>query len=110
MVVFLRPLGLAYCHVVDMGLEGLDTLTMVRGAFGGPVIANNNLKPASAAALLAEGRAEAVSFGRAFIANPDLVERIAADAPLAKPDYTLLYTGEERGYTDYPTNGAGDRT
>lgn len=104
------PLGLAYCHVVDMGLEGLDTLSMVRGAFGGPVIANNNLKPASAAALLAEGRAEAVSFGRAFIANPDLVERIAADAPLAKPDYTLLYTGEERGYTDYPTNGAGDRT
>jgi N-ethylmaleimide reductase len=51
-----------------------------------------------------------VSFGRAFIANPDLVERIAADAPLAKPDYTLLYTGEERGYTDYPTIGAGDPT
>jgi N-ethylmaleimide reductase len=105
-----RELGLAYCHVVDMGLEGLDTLAMVRSAFGGAVIANNNLKPASAAVLLAEGRAEAVSFGRAFIANPDLVERIAADAPLAKPDYTLLYTGEERGYTDYPTIGAGDPT
>jgi N-ethylmaleimide reductase len=104
------PLGLAYCHVVDMGLDELDTLAMVRGAFGGPAIANNNLKPDSAAALLAEGRAEAVSFGRAFIANPDLVERIAADAPLAKPDYTLLYTGEERGYTDYPTIGAGDPT
>ena len=37
-----------------------------------------------------------------FIANPDLVARFRAGAPLAKPDYTLLYTGEERGYTDYP--------
>ncbi|MCZ8135070.1 MAG: alkene reductase [Porphyrobacter sp.] len=103
-----RELGLAYCHVVDMGLEELDTLAMVRGAFGGPVIANNNLKPDSAAALLAEGRAEAVSFGRAFIANPDLVERIRTGAPLARPDYSLLYTGEERGYTDYPAMVAGE--
>lgn len=102
------PLGLAWCHVVDMGLEELDTLAMVRAAFGGPIIANNNLKPASAAALLAEARAEAVSFGRAFIANPDLVERIQAGATLAKPDYSLLYTGEERGYTDYPIMAAGD--
>ncbi len=97
-------LGLAYLHVVDMGLEGLDTLAMLRANYSGPIIANNNLKADSAAALLEAGRAEAVSFGRAFIANPDLVERIAAGVPLAKPDYTLLYTGEERGYTDYPTH------
>ena len=102
------PLGLAYCHVVDMGLEELDTLAMVRKHFGGPVIANNNLKPESAAALLAAGRAEAVSFGRAFIANPDLVERIRGGAALAKPDYSLLYTGEERGYTTYPAMFAGE--
>ncbi len=102
------PLRLAWCHVVDMGLDELDTLAMVRASFGGPIIANNNLKPASAAALLDAGRAEAVSFGRAFIANPDLVQRIAADAPLAKPDYSLLYTGEARGYTDYPLLDAGD--
>ena len=97
-------LGLAYLHVVDMGLDDLDTLAMLRAHFSGPVIANNNLKADSAAALLDSGRAEAVSFGRAFIANPDLVERIAAGVPLAKPDYTLLYTGEEQGYTDYPTH------
>lgn len=96
-------LDLAYLHVVDMGLEGLDTLAMLRANFNGPIIANNNLKAESAAALLDAGRAEAVSFGRAFIANPDLAERIAAGVPLARPDYTLLYTGEERGYTDYPT-------
>lgn len=95
-------LGLAFCHVIDMGLPDLDTLALLRANFSGPVITNNNLKADSARALLDAGRAEAVSFGRAFIANPDLVERIAAGAPLAKPDFSLLYTGEERGYTDYP--------
>ena len=95
-------LGLAFCHVVDMGLPDLDTLALLRANFSGPIIANNNLKADSARALLDAGKAEAVSFGRAFIANPDLVERIAAGAPLAKPDFSLLYTGEERGYTDYP--------
>jgi N-ethylmaleimide reductase len=95
-------LGLAYLHVVDMGLAELDTLTLLRANYSGPIVTNNNLKADSAAALLADGRAEAVSFGRAFIANPDLVERIAAGAPLAKPDYARLYTGEELGYTDYP--------
>lgn len=97
-----NALGLAYLHVVDMGLADCDTLDLLRSSFGGPIIANNNLKAESAAALLDTGRAEAVSFGRAFIANPDLVERIRGGAPLAKPDYSLLYTGEERGYTDYP--------
>ena len=96
-------LGLAFCHVVDMGLPDLDTLALLRANFSGPIIANNNLKADSARALLDAGQVEAVSFGRAYIANPDLVERIAAGAPLAKPDFSLLYTGEERGYTDYPT-------
>ncbi len=99
-------LGLAYLHVVDMGLPELDTLALLRENFSGPIIANNNLKADSARALLDAGKAEAVSFGRAFIANPDLVERIAAGASLARPDYALLYTGEERGYTDYPAYSA----
>lgn len=101
-------LGLAYLHVVDMALPGLDTLGLLGAEFGGPVIANNNLKPDSAAALIEADRADAVSFGRAFIANPDLVERIAAGAPLAKPDYARLYTGEEQGYTDYPVLARGE--
>lgn len=96
-------LGLAYCHVVDMGLEDLDTLAMLRANWSGPIIANNGLKAESAAALIDAGQAEAVSFGRAFIANPDLVERIAAGAPLAKVDFAHVYTGEEKGFTDYPT-------
>ena len=99
-------LGLAWLHVVDMGLAELDTLAFVRQHWAGPIITNNNLKQDSAEAALAAGRAEAVSFGRAFIANPDLVARMQAGAPLAKPDFGLLYTGEERGYTDYPALGA----
>ncbi|MBS0255293.1 MAG: alkene reductase [Proteobacteria bacterium] len=102
---FLDALGdlpLAWVHVVDMSLPDLDTLAFVRAHWAGPVIANNMLKADSAEALLQAGRAEAVSFGRAFIANPDLVARMQAGAPLAKPDFSLLYTGEARGYTDYP--------
>jgi N-ethylmaleimide reductase len=101
-------LGLAYVHVLDMGLADLDTVAMIRANWSGPVIVNNMLTPNSARALVAAGRAEAVSFGRAFVANPDLVVRIRDGSPLAKPDYGLLYTGEERGYTDYPPHAALD--
>lgn len=98
----LSNLKLAWVHVVDMRLADLDVLALIREYSSAPIIANNMLKADSAEALLAQGRAEAVSFGRAFIANPDLVARMRSGAPLAKPDYGLLYTGEERGYTDYP--------
>jgi N-ethylmaleimide reductase len=57
---------------------------------------------------LAEGKAEAVSFGYAFIANPDLVDRFRTGAPLAKADRGSFYTGhgdDRRGYTDYPALG-----
>jgi N-ethylmaleimide reductase len=95
-------LGLAYLHVVDMGLAELDTLAMLRANWSGPIITNNNLKADSARDLLDAGRAEAVSFGRAFIANPDLPARLRTGTPLARVNYAHLYTGEETGYTDYP--------
>ena len=46
--------------------------------------------------------ADAIAYGRLMLANPDLVERFRRGAPLNAPDYDLLYTGEEKGYTDYP--------
>lgn len=95
--------GLAYVHVVDMGLADLDTLAMVRANWSGAVIANNMLTGESGAALIAAGRADAVSFGRHFIANPDLPRRLREGVALARPDYAHLYTGEERGYIDYPS-------
>lgn len=96
-------LGLAYLHVIDMGLDDLDTLAMLRANWSGAILVNNMLTAQSGEALLASGRAEAVSFGRAFIANPDLVARMKSGAELAKPDYARLYTGDELGYTDYPS-------
>jgi N-ethylmaleimide reductase len=103
----IAPLGLAWLHVVDMQLADLDTLAFCRKHWPGAIIANNLLKLDSACALIDAGSAEAVSFGRAFIANPDLVRRLREAAPLAKPDYTLLYSGEERGYADYPALDTG---
>lgn len=94
--------GLAYVHVIDMGLEHLDTLAMIRKNWSGPIIANNNLSAESARLLLTKERAEAVSFGRAFIANPDLPMRLKTEMALARTNYAYLYTGEEQGYTDYP--------
>ena len=96
-------LGCAYLHVANMNLPDFDTLAFLRANWSGAIITNNMLTLETAEALLADGAAEAVSFGRPFIANPDLVARFRTGAPLAKPDYTLLYTGEARGYTDYPT-------
>ncbi|WP_226016543.1 alkene reductase [Novosphingobium sp. FKTRR1] len=95
------PLRCAYLHVTDLALPDFDTLGFLRATWSGPIIANNGLNRATAEALLASGAADATSFGRPFIANPDLVARFRKDAPLTKPDYAHLYTGEEHGYTDY---------
>lgn len=97
-----NQLNLAYLHVVDMGDACPDTLSRIHALYSGPVIANNMLNGERAAQYIAEGKAAAISFGRAFIANPDLPERLRTGAPLAKPDFSLLYVGEERGYCDYP--------
>ena len=95
---------LAYLHVVDMGEQCPGTLSTIREHYSGNIIANNMLDASSACALIETGQAEAVSFGRAFIANPDLPHRLRNGSALAKPDYALLYTGEERGYCDYPAS------
>lgn len=93
---------LAYLHVVDMRDDCPGTLETIGDYFAGPIIANNMLDAAQARALVANGAATAVSFGRAFIANPDLPRRLATGHALAKPDYSRLYTGEAEGYVDYP--------
>lgn len=95
-------LSLAFVHVVDMGDECPQTLRQIRAHYAGNIIANNMLNGEKAATLIESGAADAVSFGRAFIANPDLPKRLQTGAKLAKPDYSLLYTGEEKGYCDYP--------
>lgn len=75
----------------------------LKAAFGGVYIANERFDLASANAAIAAGATDAVAFGKAYIANPDLVERLKRGAPLNTPDPSTFYGGDARGYTDYPT-------
>lgn len=83
--------------------EGDDSLTpYIKEQFGGLVIANERFTKAQANTWLADGKADAVAFGVPFIANPDLVERLAQDAPLNEPRPELFYAKGPVGYLDYP--------
>lgn len=78
---------------------------LVREKFSGAFIANDGITREEAEKLIAEGRADAVSFGKLYIANPDLVARFAHQAPLNPLDNENIYRMEppyDRGYTDYP--------
>jgi 2,4-dienoyl-CoA reductase-like NADH-dependent reductase (Old Yellow Enzyme family) len=75
----------------------------IKAAFGGPVIVNEQYTIEQSQADLDAGVADAVGFGRAFIANPDLPARLRAQAPLNPLDAANLYTAGAEGYTDYPT-------
>ncbi len=74
----------------------------VRRAFRGFLIANDGLTPATGAAMVATGEADAVSFGRLFIANPDLPERIRTGAEMNPLNAATIYRKTAEGYTDYP--------
>jgi N-ethylmaleimide reductase len=94
--------GLAYLHVVELGAGPFDFRELKR-CFGGTYIANGGYDAERAETALSSGDADLVSFGTAFLANPDLVERFKHGKALNEADPTTFYQGEERGYTDYPT-------
>jgi 2,4-dienoyl-CoA reductase-like NADH-dependent reductase (Old Yellow Enzyme family) len=75
----------------------------LKAAFGGVYIANEKFDPAGAQALLDAGEADAVAFGKLFISNPDLPERVRAGAPLAPWTMETFYSPGPAGYTDYPS-------
>jgi N-ethylmaleimide reductase len=66
-------------------------------------MANNGYDYDRATQALANGDADLVSFGRIYLANPDLPERFKQGAALNEPDMETFYGGDEHGYTDYPT-------
>lgn len=76
--------------------------SQLKQAFGGVYIANQNLTKASAQALLDGGDADAVAFGKWFIANPDLPQRLQLDASLNAPVAETFYSSTSEGYVDYP--------
>ncbi|AET90558.1 NADH:flavin oxidoreductase/NADH oxidase [Burkholderia sp. YI23] len=97
----LKRIGIAYVDLADADDALRRTL---RDACDGAIIASGEGGTAEEAnARIERGDADAVSFGRAFIANPDLVERLKSNAALAEANPSTLNGGGEHGYTDYPT-------
>jgi 2,4-dienoyl-CoA reductase-like NADH-dependent reductase (Old Yellow Enzyme family) len=74
----------------------------LKAAFGGVYIANEGFTKESAQAALDAGEADAIAWGKAYIANPDLVERFAKNAPLNELDSATMYAPGAKGYSDYP--------
>ena len=103
----LGALKLAYLHLVDHSSMGAPEVpaafkTGLRSAFGGTFIASGGLDRHSAEQVLKDGRGDLVAFGRAWLANPDLIERMEAGLALNAPDPAAYYTADAKGYTDYP--------
>jgi len=83
-----------------------DTLgPRLKQAFGGVYIVNENFSKETAEAAISAGEADAVAFGKDYIANPDLVRRLKEGAPLNAWDSATFYAGGEKGYIDYPELG-----
>jgi N-ethylmaleimide reductase len=108
----LNDLNLAYLHVIEPRIKGGDLIAEGVGPvaaqelgqiFKGPIIAAGGFEPDTAEAAVSSGVASLVSFGRHFIANPDLPKRIELSLPLNRYDRSTFYGFDARGYTDYPT-------
>ena len=96
-------LGMAYLHVALFGTPSADYHALLRPRFRGAYLAGGGLAQGTAEALLESGIADAVVFGAAFIANPDLPERMRRGVPLKAPDPATYYTPGPEGYLDYPS-------
>lgn len=105
----LDAIGIAFLELREPGPDGTFGRTdqprqspLIRRHFRGPLILNSDYDKARAEANVAAGRADAIAFGRPFIANPDLVARLARDAPLNGADMPTFYSQGPKGYIDYP--------
>jgi N-ethylmaleimide reductase len=83
--------------------EAIDTSKLFRKSFSGVLISAGGYNPQNAQEAIELGVADAVAFGRIYIANPDLVKRVKEGKELNKYDRATFYGGGEKGYTDYPT-------
>ena len=99
--------GIGYIHVIEGATGGPRDnapfdFAALRKSFSGAYMANNGYTRDLAIETVASGAADLIAFGKPFIANPDLVERLRLDAPWNEPDRETFYGGTEKGYTDYP--------
>jgi N-ethylmaleimide reductase len=103
----LGKLGILYLHVVDPIADGAKRVSpILRETFDGTLIVNGGFDAAAAQAAIARGETDLVAFGVPFLANPDLPQRYRVKAALNTPDQATFYTGEQKGYADYPELGA----
>lgn len=105
----LDGLGLAFLHVVEGTLRadatsaGTASATdLLRCVYRGTLVSTGGYTPESGEAAVVLRRADLIGFGRPFIANPDMPERIRRGSELNAPERATFYTGGVRGYTDYP--------
>jgi N-ethylmaleimide reductase len=107
----LNQFGLAYLHIIEPRVKGNVVVhegqapvasEQVRKIFKGKILAAGGFEPDTAEAIVEEGSADAVTFGRHFVSNPDLPRRIQEGLPLNPYDRDTFYTFDARGYTDYP--------
>ncbi|MEQ9845167.1 alkene reductase [Pectobacterium brasiliense] len=99
--------ALAYVHLSDQKTLGQQAIPdgfveKFRAAYDGTLVIAGGFDKRSAEAYLQEGKADLIAFGRPYIANPDLAERMAHDWPLNDVNRATMYGGTEEGYTDYP--------
>jgi len=106
----LSMMGIGYIHLIEpvggrMGATKPDMqmAPLIREKFNGTLMLNGGYDARSGNDAIEEGLADLISFGVLFLANPDLPERFRRDAPLNHEDVMTFYTGEEKGYTDYPS-------
>jgi 2,4-dienoyl-CoA reductase-like NADH-dependent reductase (Old Yellow Enzyme family) len=104
--------GLAYVHISDQATLGAQPipagfLSKFRNAYRGTLMVAGGYLKENGQAALDENRSDLIAIGRPYIANPDLVERLQNDWPLAEPDRNTFYTGDDEGYIDYPPYESG---
>jgi N-ethylmaleimide reductase len=101
----LNKRNLAYLHIgfEETPASKINWHEKLRTLYGGVYLANGGFNKEVGDRLLSGGGADAIVYGKLFLANPDLPERFRRDALLNQPDQSTFYTQGERGYTDYPT-------
>jgi N-ethylmaleimide reductase len=113
----LNDYDLAYLHVIEPRIRGNEdnanfkesdvSSKDLRRIFKGTIVAAGGFTRESAEELISAGQGDLVAFGRMFVSNPDLPERLRTGAPLSGYDRSTFYGGDARGYTDYPSAAQG---
>ena len=101
--------GIAFLDLMRadfFGVQKEDVVTPAREHFKGNLLIGMGYDKAQGNAAIASGQADAIVIGHHYISNPDMVERLQADAEIVEPDASTFYTQDAKGYTDYPTMGA----